>query len=65
MELDDGMHGLILRKIDESGYDGHKFIASLINSGYEPILLNERYGFDAYFFQPSPSKYKQILQNCE
>ena len=63
--LDDGIHGLILRKIDESGYDGHKFIASLINSGYEPILLNERYGFDAYFFQPAPSKYKQILQNCD
>ena len=65
LELNDGMHGLILRKIDEGGYDGHKFIASLINSGYEPILLNERYGFDAYFFQPSPSKYKQILKNCD
>ena len=65
MNLDDGINGLILRRIDESNHKGNDFIGALIQNGFKPILLNERYGYDAYFFQPSPTAYNQILNSCE
>ena len=65
MGLNDGINGLILRKIDESNHDGNDFIGGLITAGYKPVLINERYGYDAYFSQPAPTSYNQILKNCE
>jgi hypothetical protein len=64
LNLSSGINGTILRKVDEGGYSGNKFIAKLINHGYEPILINERFGKNAYFNQPSPSRYREILDNC-
>jgi len=62
--LPDGINGIILRKIEEGKYNGPKLISKLIKSGYEPILINERFGFDAYFHQPAPTTYESILRDC-
>ena len=64
LNLPSGINGTILRKVDEGGYSGNALIAKLINNGYEPILINERFGENAYFSQPSPSRYREILDNC-
>jgi hypothetical protein len=64
LNLPSGINGTILRKVDEGGYSGNALIAKLINDGYEPILINERFGKNAYFNQPSPSRYREILDNC-
>ena len=62
--LPDGINGIILRKIEEGRHKGPKLIRRLVESGYEPILTNERFGFDAYFHQPAPTTYHSILKNC-
>ncbi len=64
LNLSDGIDGVILRKIDEGGYRGDDFISKLISNGYQPILLNEKFGIDAHFNQPAPSSYREILDNC-
>jgi len=64
LNLPDGINGIILRKIEEGRYKGPKLIKLLLESGYEPILTNERFGLNAYFHQPAPSTYKMILNNC-
>jgi hypothetical protein len=64
LKLPDGMNGIILRKIEEGRYIGSEFISKLIHSGYQPILLNERFGEDAYFHQPAIVTYENILKNC-
>ena len=64
LNLPDGINGIILRKIEEGRYKGPKLIKLLLESGYEPILTNERFGFNAYFHQPAPTTYEMILNNC-
>ena len=63
--LPDGINGIILRKIEEGGYKGPDLIRALISNGYKPVLTNERFGYDAYFHQPAPTTYADILDNCE
>jgi hypothetical protein len=61
----DGVNGSILRKINEGGYNGAEFMKRLISLGYEPILINERFGKDAHFSQPGGQTYFEILNNCK
>jgi len=64
LELPDGVNGIILRKIEEANYSGPKLIRRLIDSGFDPILTNERFGKDAIHFQSSDETFKNILINC-
>jgi len=64
LDLSGGINGIILRKIDEGGYKGPDLIRKLLDSGYDPILTNERFGENAQFNQPAPGVYYSILKNC-
>ena len=64
LDLPGGINGIILRKIDEGRYKGPDLIRKLLDSGYDPILTNERFGENAQFNQPAPAVYYGILKNC-
>jgi len=61
---DKGYNSLILRKIDEANYKIEDVINFLTDEGYKPIIINERFGKDAYFSQPAPSQLKSMINNC-
>jgi len=63
--LTGSFNNTILRKFDESNYSGTELISSLLKNDYKPILINERFGYDAYFFQPAPNTFNEIIKNCE
>jgi len=64
LRLADGVNGVMLRKIEEANYSGPELIRRLIDSGFDPILTNERFGKNAIHFQSSDKTFKNILINC-
>jgi hypothetical protein len=65
LDLPDGINGVVLRRIEEASYGGPELIKTLIKNGYEPILVNERFGISAKHFQSSEKSFNDILNRCK
>jgi hypothetical protein len=50
-KLIDGKNGVILWKVSQSGYKIENLVQKIINNGYTPILINERFGKSAMFYE--------------
>lgn len=65
LDLPDGINGVVLRRIEEAKYEGPELIKALIENGYEPILVNERFGINAKHYQSSEKSFNNILNKCK
>ena len=65
LDLPDGINGVVLRRIEEAKYEGPELIRTIIENGYEPILVNERFGINAKHYQSSEKSFNDILNRCK
>ena len=59
-DLDEQVNGMILWKVEQAGYLPEELIKVIIDNGYNPIILHERFGNTLYHYQRTENYIKEM-----
>ncbi|EDZ62366.1 hypothetical protein CBGD1_281 [Sulfurimonas gotlandica GD1] len=62
-DLNEQVNGMILWKVEQAGYSPKELIEVLLSSGYQPIIIHERFGNTVHHHQRTEKYIEKMSQD--